>query len=218
MVFRRPGSSEQEVERPRPTPAPTTDASVIANGMKLSGDCETSGSLRVEGHVTGSVRANRLHIGRTGRVDGDVSGPERGAADDAVVIEGNVQGQVRAPRVEVAAGGAVGAGLQVTEAVVRGRVMGEVVAEKRLLLEETAVVDGDVTANRLALKEGGQVFGTIRIGERASAPGRGGGDRPGGAPRAPGPGGSTSTSAGPPSGASAESAGAESKSAATGPG
>jgi cytoskeletal protein CcmA (bactofilin family) len=166
----RSSRSEPEPERPRAAPAPSGDTSIIANGMKLDGDCETSGTLRVEGHVTGSVRANRLHIGRTGRVDGDVSGPKGGSPQDAVVIEGQVQGEVRAPRVEIESGGSVGAGLQVTEAVVRGRIAGEVVADKRLLLEETAVVEGDVTAHRLALKEGGQVFGTIRIGERKPAP------------------------------------------------
>lgn len=170
MALMRSSKTEPEPERPRATPAPSGDTSIIANGMKLDGDCETNGTLRVEGHVTGSVRANRLHIGRTGRIDGDVSGPNGGAPQDAVIIEGQVKGEVRAPRVEIESGGSVGAGLRVTEAVVRGRIAGEVVADKRLLLEETAVVEGDVTAHRLALKEGGQVFGTIRIGERSQAP------------------------------------------------
>lgn len=193
MVLRRTGKSEPEPERPRSTPTPYTgtgDTSIIANGTKVDGDCETSGSLRIEGHVTGDVRANRLHISRTGRIDGDVSGPGGGAGEDTVVVEGQVQGEVRAPRVEIGQGGSVGGGLQVTEAVVRGRIAGPVIAEKRLLLEETAVVDGDVTANRLALKEGGQVFGTIRIGERA-----GGSSRPaGGASRETAPSSMAATS------------------------
>lgn len=146
--------------------------SLISEGTKIDGDCETSGVLRVEGHVTGSVRANRLRITRTGRVDGNVAGEGRGGADDAVVIEGRVQGSVEAPRVEVSDGGAVGGGIRVKEAVVRGRVSGPVVAETRLILEETAVVEGDVTAARLAVKEGGQVSGVIRIGAQAAGAGR----------------------------------------------
>lgn len=142
--------------------------SLIANGMTINGDCETSGVLRVEGHVRGSVRASRLRITETGRVEGDVAGEARGGADETVVIDGQVEGAVRATRVEVGSGGAVGAGLTVKEAVVRGRVKGPVVAETRLILEETAMVEGDVTASRLAVKEGGQVSGVIRIGEKAS--------------------------------------------------
>ena len=144
--------------------------SLIANGMTINGDCETSGVLRVEGHVRGSVRASRLRITETGRVDGDVAGEARGA-DETVVIDGQVKGAVRATRVEVGSGGAVGAGLTVKEAVVRGRVTGPVVAETRLILEETAMVEGDVTASRLAVKEGGQVSGVIRIGDKATKSG-----------------------------------------------
>ena len=44
---------------------------------------------------------------------------------------------------------------------------GGILARKRLALEETAEVEGDVDARRLALKEGGQVNGTIRMGDRA---------------------------------------------------
>lgn len=143
--------------------------SLIAAGMVLTGDCRTDGTLRVHGHVKGNVHATRLAIGPTGRVDGDVTGEGDGAGKYAVLIDGRVGGAVRAPRVEVGRAGAVGAGIQAKEAVVRGRVVGAIRTEERLLLEETAVVEGDVVARRLGLKEGGQVIGTIRIGETPSA-------------------------------------------------
>lgn len=143
--------------------------SLIAAGMVLTGDCETAGALRVDGHVTGNVSASRLTIGPKGRVGGDASGPDNdGGPDQTVLIEGRVAGTVRAPRVEVARGGEVGGGMNVREAIIRGRVAGGIVTEQRLLLEETAVVEGDVTALRLGLKEGGQVFGAIRIGRAPS--------------------------------------------------
>lgn len=173
MALRRSKPFAPEADRP-PVPAPVADRpagrtgadSLIAAGMVLDGDCRTDGALLVEGHVTGNVHANRLVIGRTGVVDGDVTG-QGGAAgsDDAVAIDGRVGGAVRAPRVEIGRDGAVGGGMKVKEAVVRGRVVGAILTEERLLLEETAVVEGDVTARRLGLREGGQVFGTIRIGE-----------------------------------------------------
>lgn len=140
--------------------------SLIGAGMVLEGDCRTDGTLRVQGHVRGSVRANRLAIGPSGRVDGDVTGEGDGAGKHAVLIDGRVGGAVRAPHVEVGREGEVGAGIRAKEATVRGRVTGGIRAEERLVLEETAVVEGDVIARRLGLKEGGQVFGTIRIGEQ----------------------------------------------------
>lgn len=144
--------------------------SLIAEGMVLRGDCETAGTLRVDGQVTGNVRASRLVVGPRGHVGGDVAGPDGGPAERDVLIEGKVDGTIRAPRVQVGEGGSVGGGMHVGEAVVRGKVSGGIVTEKRLLLEETAVVEGDVVARRLGLKEGGQVYGTIRIGEKPREP------------------------------------------------
>jgi cytoskeletal protein CcmA (bactofilin family) len=139
--------------------------SLIAADMALTGDCRTDGVLRIHGHVRGSVHARRLAIGPTGRVDGDVTGGGGGAGENAVLIDGRVGGEVRAPQVEVGRGGEVGAGIQARQAVVRGRVAGGIRAEERLVMAETAVVEGDVTARVLGLKEGGQVTGTIRIGD-----------------------------------------------------
>lgn len=144
------------------------EESLIAAGMVLDGDCRTEGPLRVEGRVTGDVHASRLVVGPSGHVGGSVAGQGSGSADRTIVIEGRVDGAVSAPRVEVGKGGVIGGGMKVTDAVVRGRVAGGIQTEGRLLLEATAIVEGDVTAHRLGLTEGGQVFGTIRIGDRPS--------------------------------------------------
>lgn len=143
--------------------------SLISADMVLDGDCRTDGALRVEGHVKGDIQAGRLMVGETGRVGGNVTGPMSGGGnEDTVIINGRVDGAVNAPRVQVGPGGAIGDGMTVKEAVIRGRVAGGIRTEGRLLLEETAIVEGDVVAGRLGLKEGGQVFGTIRIGEAPS--------------------------------------------------
>jgi cytoskeletal protein CcmA (bactofilin family) len=160
--------------------------SIIGVGTTLDGDCETPGSLRVEGRVTGSIRAGRLTVATGGHVAGDITAPAGGSAENIVRIDGRVDGTVSAPVVEIGPGGSVGAGLRVRDAVVRGRVAGAIVTEHRLRLEDTAVVEGDVTAQRLGLAEGGQVFGTIRIGARpdtgdkaAGKPGSAAAARPG---------------------------------------
>lgn len=139
--------------------------SLISADMVLDGDCRTDGKLRIDGKVKGDVQAGRLMVGESGHIGGSVTGQKSGPDDDTVIINGRVDGAVNAPRVQVGPSGAVGGGMSVQEAVVRGRVAGGIRTEGRLLLEETAIVEGDVVAGRLGLKEGGQVFGTIRIGE-----------------------------------------------------
>ena len=97
--------------------------SIIGPGMKVIGDCETDGSVRVEGAVAGNIRAEKaVVVGRDGLVEGDI------ATQDAV-ISGTVKGTIRADsRLEVQS---------------TSQIHGEIVAQ-RLQLEEGAVLNGTV--------------------------------------------------------------------------
>jgi len=57
----------------RPIPIPTntdTVISIIGPGMKLVGDIETEGTVRIEGSVEGNVRAGKaVVIGKDGNID-----------------------------------------------------------------------------------------------------------------------------------------------------
>jgi cytoskeletal protein CcmA (bactofilin family) len=103
--------------------APETIISIIAPGMTIVGDCETDGTVRVEGTVEGSIRAGKaVVIGKQGMVSGDVT------TQDAV-ISGRVAGTlVAASRLE----------LQAT-----CQIEGEVFT-RRMQLEEGAVLNGKV--------------------------------------------------------------------------
>jgi cytoskeletal protein CcmA (bactofilin family) len=72
--------------------------SIIAGGMRVIGDIETEGVIKIEGRVEGSVRAGRqVLVGRQGEVNGDITTRE-------AVIGGKVQGTVSAAeRLEVQA-------------------------------------------------------------------------------------------------------------------
>jgi cytoskeletal protein CcmA (bactofilin family) len=64
--------------------------SIIAAGMKITGDIETDGVVKIEGRVEGSIRAGRqVLIGRQGEVHGDITTRE-------AVIGGKVQGSITA--------------------------------------------------------------------------------------------------------------------------
>jgi len=105
------------------TSSPETVISIVGPGMRIVGDCETTGTIRVEGRVEGSIRAGKaVVIGKEGTVQGDIN------TQDAV-ISGTVVGTlVVESRLE----------LQAT-----CKIDGEVQAT-RLQLEEGAVLNGTV--------------------------------------------------------------------------
>lgn len=101
--------------------------SIIGPGMRVTGDCQAEGTLRIEGNVKGTVRAGKaVVVGKDGVVDGDVI---------------------------------------TQDAVVGGRVAGSIIAESRLELQATCVVEGEIKARRIKLEEGGKVNGMVQIGD-----------------------------------------------------
>ena len=97
--------------------------SIIGPGMKIVGDCSSDGTIRVEGHVEGSVKASKsVVVGKDGVVLGDI------VTQDAIVA-GRVNGSVKADsRVE----------LQAT-----CRVEGDI-RSRRIKLDEGGTVDGQL--------------------------------------------------------------------------
>ena len=76
---------------PRAPSAPVEAAlSIIAAGMKITGDVDTSGVLKVDGEINGSITgARQVLLGRGGAVRGNVVAGE-------VVVGGHVEGSVSA--------------------------------------------------------------------------------------------------------------------------
>ena len=78
------------VKNPLPATPPEAVISIVGAGMTLDGDCETDGSLRIEGSIRGNVRAGKsVVVGRDGLVEGSIY------TQDAV-ISGQVLGSVTA--------------------------------------------------------------------------------------------------------------------------
>lgn len=108
---------------------PTREAaiSIIGPGMRVVGDCDTEGTLRIEGTVEGAVRAGKaVVVGKDGVIRGDIT---------------------------------------TQDAVIGGRVTGIIVAESRLELQATCVIEGEIRARRVKLDEGGRVTGNVTVGE-----------------------------------------------------
>jgi cytoskeletal protein CcmA (bactofilin family) len=129
MFAKKPSDGSIEMARENEGPQPKGDnvISIIGPGMRVVGDCETDGTLRIEGVVEGTVRAAKaVVIGKDGMVKGDVL---------------------------------------TQDAIIGGRVNGAVVAESRLELQATCLIEGEIRARRIKLDEGGRVNGTVQTGE-----------------------------------------------------
>ena len=97
--------------------------SIIGPGMKITGDCESDGTIRVEGAIEGSVKAAKsVVVGKDGIVVGDIT------TQDAIVA-GRVNGSVTAEsRVELQAS---------------CRIQGDI-RSRRVKLEEGGQIDGSL--------------------------------------------------------------------------
>tara|TARA_Y100000590_G_scaffold332892_2_gene378546 strand:+ start:3586 stop:4047 length:462 start_codon:yes stop_codon:yes gene_type:complete len=106
--------------------------SIIGMGMTVTGDCETDGVIRIEGTVSGNVRAGKaIVIGKDGLVEGNMY------TQDAV-IAGNVLGSVNA--------------LSRLEVQPTSHILGDVEA-RRMKLEEGATLKGQVAVGEIGALE-----------------------------------------------------------------
>jgi cytoskeletal protein CcmA (bactofilin family) len=86
--------AKQSGERPMPRVEPPNNyegtVSVIGAGLKITGDVESSGVIKVEGTVEGNIRgARQLFLGKGGTIRGDLHASE-------IVLAGTVVGTVTA--------------------------------------------------------------------------------------------------------------------------
>jgi cytoskeletal protein CcmA (bactofilin family) len=77
-----------------PAPRKLEPASLVAAGVRIAGNAETSGDLHLDGAVEGDLRVGLLVIGETGSVSGAIHA-------DAVEIRGRVTGVICARRVKL---------------------------------------------------------------------------------------------------------------------
>ncbi|HXE58812.1 MAG TPA: polymer-forming cytoskeletal protein [Gemmatimonadales bacterium] len=128
-IFSAPAGNGKSHEAPATRRGEQPSLSIIATGMRVTGEIESDGIVKLEGVVKGRIRA--------------------------------------AQQVLIAKGGVIEGDIQTREAVIGGEVRGTIQAEERVEIQSTARVDGDIVTRRIAVVEGGQVNGEIRMGETA---------------------------------------------------
>lgn len=99
-------------------------------------------------------------IGPGMRIDGDIT------TDGTVRIEGAVHGSVRAGKaVVLGKEGEITGDVHTQDAVIGGRVVGTIVAESRLELQNTCAIEGEIRARaeHLQLDEGARFSGQVQM-------------------------------------------------------
>ena len=111
--------------------ASTGTISIIAPGTRIKGDCDTDGTLRVEGTVEGMIRAAKaVVVGKDGVVTGDITTQDAvigGKVTGTVTAESRLElqatcvidGEIRARRVKLDEGGRVNGTVAMGESVSR---------------------------------------------------------------------------------------------------
>lgn len=108
--------------------SPQTVISIIGPGMKVVGDLNTEGTVRIEGEVQGNVQAGKaVVVGKDGVVGGDIHTQDAviaGRVIGTLVIDSrlelqpscSVEGEIRAKRMQLEEGAVVMGTVQVGEA------------------------------------------------------------------------------------------------------
>lgn len=117
-------------------------------GAAKAEEAEKRPSIRTVLGAGCSVEGKLACTGPT-RLDGSVNGEL--SADDFLLIDKN---------------STIIADLNVIELVVRGRVRGNIRAKKKVTLEDSAIVEGDIATPSITISDGAQVVGKVEVTRR----------------------------------------------------
>ena len=91
-------------------------------------------------------------------------------ADEELLIKGRIEGSItHSQRITVCAEGTVTANVRAQVIVVEGTVQGDLMAEKSVMVRETAKLRGNITAPSVSIVEGAHFTGGIDMEKRVAA-------------------------------------------------
>ena len=107
-------------------------------------------------------------IGRSVTIRGELSGKED------LYMDGVVEGTISLPesRLTVGPNARVLADIDVHDVVIYGRVEGNIHAAGRIELRASAIVQGDIVAERLSIEENASIKGKVELSEAATSAAR----------------------------------------------
>lgn len=138
-IFNKPAGDRPVTRLDAPNAEPTM--SVIGGGMRIVGDIESSGVIKVEGAIEGSIRgARQLLLGKSGTIHGDIyavdavlGGTVIGTvvASERVEIQGTaaVEGDIHTKSIVVFEGGTINGAVRMGEQPAVARVVAPTTGE-----------------------------------------------------------------------------------------
>ena len=147
-------SSTQE----RPAPINTiaegaNETGVIPNGMTVTGDITTNGSLDIMGTVKGNVTvAGKLNI--TGNIEGDSKAEEIFADGARIIGEVVSNGSIKVGQSSVIKGN-----MSATSAVLAGAVKGDIDVKGPVVLDSTSIIMGNIKSKSIQINNGAAIEG-----------------------------------------------------------
>jgi cytoskeletal protein CcmA (bactofilin family) len=104
----------------------------------------------------------KLIVGRDINLSGEIT------ACDHLIVEGTVEARVRdCYRLEVAESGLFQGSVEIREADIAGRFLGELIVQGRLSVRATGKVEGKIQYGELAVDAGGTLDGEVRVNDKS---------------------------------------------------
>ena len=132
---------------------PTDETANITEGMVISGDLQTTGSLDLVGKIIGNVKAlGKLNV--TGEIQGDSDAAEIYAESARITGEVRSKGSVKVGQSTVIVGNIFG-----SSAVIAGAVKGDIDVHGPVVLDTTAIVMGNIKSQSVQINNGAVIEG-----------------------------------------------------------
>lgn len=129
------------------------ETAVITEGMTITGDLESTGSIQVDGTIRGNVKCNgKLVV--TGVVRGNSTASEFFA--DSAKMEGEV---VTSGTAKIGAGSVIVGNITATSAVIAGAVKGDIDVQGPVVVDTSAVVMGNIKSRSVQINNGAVIEG-----------------------------------------------------------
>jgi cytoskeletal protein CcmA (bactofilin family) len=145
-----------------PTPAPTSPIIPVSPGaqsVKAPGPPRPKTDQSVH-QSDSSVEQRKLIVGRGIALSGEINSCDR------LVIEGSVQANLQdCQHMTIAESGLFEGNAAIDNVEVRGRVEGDLVVHKRLLIRASGHVSGTITYGEIEIEAGGRISGVIQAHE-----------------------------------------------------
>lgn len=131
----------------------TAETAVITQGLTVTGNLDSDGSIDIYGTVIGNVVCKgKLSV--SGMVEGDL------AAGEIIADNAQLQGDMNAAgSVKIGQGTVVIGNINATAAVIAGAVKGNIDVHGPVIVDSTAVVIGDVKSKTVQINNGAAVDG-----------------------------------------------------------